>query len=114
MLQFSPHVTPANTAHVHHMLVYICDSLNTTDPGGPCDDVSDGLSSCLGGTLIAAWAVGGQVVGIYHLCVIFHFECRISYIHLMLPMDWEAMSIAMHSFKCTTIIQTDYQVSQLQ
>ncbi|XP_019856277.1 PREDICTED: DBH-like monooxygenase protein 1 [Amphimedon queenslandica] len=42
------------------MLVYICDSLNTTDPGGPCEDVSDGLSSCLGGTLIAAWAVGAQ------------------------------------------------------
>ena len=67
MLQFSPRVTPANAAHVHHMLVYICDSLNTTDPGGPCGDVSEGLSSCLGGTLIAAWAVGGQVNGIDHL-----------------------------------------------
>ena len=44
------------------MSIYICDSLNTTDPGGPCDDVSEGLSSCLRKTLIAAWAVGGEVI----------------------------------------------------
>ena len=42
-------MTVGNTAHVHHMVVYTCDSLNTTDPGGPCDDVSKGLSSCLEG-----------------------------------------------------------------
>ena len=47
------------------MLIYICESLNTTDPGGPCSDVSDGLSSCLSGTLLAAWAIGGHVMKHY-------------------------------------------------
>ena len=55
------------------MVVYICDSLNTTDLGGPCDDVSDGLSSCLGSTLIAAWAVGGQVIRL--ICILLLDMC---------------------------------------
>ena len=62
-MQFSPHVTEDNTAHVHHMLVYLCESINTTDPGGPCNTVSQSLASCVGGTLLGAWAVGGQVNG---------------------------------------------------
>ena len=74
------------------MLVYICDSLNTTDPGGLCDDVSAGLSSCLGSTLIAAWAVGGQVIRLICIVYLYCYWIRVYRILYFLPilhMAWE-------------------------
>ena len=67
-------MTVGNTAHVHHMVVFTCDSLNTTDPGGPCDDVSKGLSSCLEGIPIVDWTVGGPVSARF-LCNLFYGYC---------------------------------------
>ena len=61
VLQVSPLVDEGNEAHVHHMLVYLCNELNTTDPDGPCHTVSDSLTNCFSGLLIGAWAVGGEV-----------------------------------------------------
>ena len=65
VLQVSPLVDEGNEAHVHHMLVYLCNELNTTDPDGPCHTVSESLSNCLSGLLIGAWAVGGEVGSYY-------------------------------------------------
>ena len=62
--QFSPSVTKGNDAHVHHLLVYLCDSLNETHVGngGSCrDGVANEVAECRSGVLIAAWAVGGEV-----------------------------------------------------
>ena len=63
-VQFSPLVTKGNDAHVHHLLIYLCDGLNNTHVGvgGVCDDnVANEVEECRGGTVIAAWAVGGEV-----------------------------------------------------
>ena len=57
-------MTEGNEAHVHHFLIYLCSSINETHVGngGPCDDgVPEAVAACRGGTLIAAWAVGGEV-----------------------------------------------------
>ena len=77
------------------MLIYICDSLNTTDPGGPCDDVSEGLSSCLRGTLIAAWAVGAQVMKFGLSILILLDTCRILFFLPILHTAWEVTSTDM-------------------
>ena len=53
-----------NEAHVHHLLVYLCTGINDThiDSGGVCDEeVGDEVNDCRGGSVIAAWAVGGEV-----------------------------------------------------
>ena len=53
-----------NEAHVHHLLIYLCNTINDTHVGngGDCDgDVADEVEECRGGILIAAWAVGGEV-----------------------------------------------------
>ena len=54
-----------NEAHVHHLLIYLCDGLNHTHVGngGDCDgdNVANEVSECRGGTVIAAWAVGAEV-----------------------------------------------------
>ena len=60
---------PEAAAHVHHMILYVCDGLDTIYDqltpeqldGGPCfSEVSGALGAC-SRTIIAAWAVGGQV-----------------------------------------------------
>ena len=53
-----------NEAHVHHLLIYLCSSVNETrlGIGGDCDGgVADDSRECPGGLVIAAWAVGGEV-----------------------------------------------------
>ena len=57
-------MTEGSAAHVHHFLIYVCTGLNDTHVGngGDCDDdVANEVQECRGGTLIAAWAVGGEV-----------------------------------------------------
>ena len=69
-LQFEPIVHPEAAAHVHHMILYICNDLDaeldqlTPEQlaGGPCyTGAHPALAQCTGQTIIAAWAVGGQV-----------------------------------------------------
>ena len=64
ILQYSPIISPNEFQYVHHMLIYLCDSLEATDVGAsaPCGGaVGASVSQCLSGELIAAWAVGGNV-----------------------------------------------------
>ena len=70
-LQYEAVVHPAAAAHVHHMILYSCNGLDSQldqlTPeqlaGGPCSDgaTASALNLCRGETIIAAWAVGGQV-----------------------------------------------------
>ena len=49
---------------MHHLVIYLCTSLNDTyvGNGGDCDDgVGSEVSECRGGRVIAVWAVGGEV-----------------------------------------------------
>ena len=65
--QYSPLIdsTVNDTMHVHHILLYMCASLNeTTDLGAgfDCDrDATPTLQACSAGQVIAGWAVGGEV-----------------------------------------------------
>ena len=71
-LQYEPVIHPEAAAHVHHMILYICNDLDSEFDqltpaqltGGPCFSVttSAALQRCSGQTIIAAWAVGGQVL----------------------------------------------------
>ena len=62
-------MTEGNEAHVHHLLIYVCEGVNETHlgNGGDCDgDVAQEVRDCRGGVLFAAWAVGGgggKIVG---------------------------------------------------
>ena len=56
-------MTEGNTAHVHHMLVYLCSSLNASHSGGVCSDVISSIN-CSNATLLAGWAIGGEVTKI--------------------------------------------------
>ena len=70
-LQFEPIVHPEAAAHVHHMLLYVCNDLDAEFDrltpeqlaGGPCytGAAHSALARCTGQTIIGAWAVGGQV-----------------------------------------------------
>ena len=78
--QFGPVFTEGNEAHVHHLLVYLCDGINETHvgKGGECEEgVPEAVAACRQGTLIAGWAVGGEVSSVFccswlHLC-----ECQV-------------------------------------
>ena len=69
--QFEPSIHEPASPHVHHMIIYECDSAvdlsNFTDEqlrGGPCytDPSVLPLTTCLiRGSVVAAWAVGGEV-----------------------------------------------------
>ena len=68
-LQFGPVVAEGNEAHVHHLLIYLCEGINDTHVGisGECEEgLPEELDACRGGTLIAAWAVGGEVSSHYN------------------------------------------------
>ena len=69
--QYEPVVHPEAAAHVHHMILYICNDLDAAFDrltpeqlsGGPCNNGQfAALTNCTGQTIIAAWAVGGQVL----------------------------------------------------
>ena len=69
-LQLEPVVHPEAAAHVHHMLLYVCNDLNADFDqltpeqlaGGPCyGGAHPTFLKCTGLTVIGAWAVGGQV-----------------------------------------------------
>ena len=62
--QYSPLIVDDNSAYVHHMLVYICGTLNEAEvnDSAPCfGGVGESLNECRNGELIGAWAVGGEV-----------------------------------------------------
>ena len=70
--QIAPVINPADGSHVHHMLIYECDSLDDSYIGYSASCYSAGgraVSQCLQGTLIAAWAVGGEVCVYVCVCV---------------------------------------------
>lgn len=63
-MQYSPIISPNDFQYVHHILAYLCDSLDETDVGASdsCGGaVSSSVRQCLGGEIIAGWAVGGNV-----------------------------------------------------
>ena len=66
--QIAPVINPAGGSHVHHMLIYECDTLDDSYIGysASCGAGGTVVSQCLRGTLIAAWAVGGEVC--VHIC----------------------------------------------
>ena len=59
-------LSPESIRQVHHILVYLCDGLNLTghmDVGvkHECDGISEEVQPCRFDSIIAAWAVGGNV-----------------------------------------------------
>ena len=63
ILQFSPLITEDSSPHVHHILVYLCgtiepSTLNST--GSRCDSAPADVRGCRY-QAIAAWAIGGTV-----------------------------------------------------
>ena len=69
-IQYEPVVHPEAAAHVHHMILFTCkgidaelDQLTPEElAGGPCDAPTSPIRRCFTGTtIIAVWAVGGQV-----------------------------------------------------
>lgn len=65
-LQFNQTLSPDSAQHVHHMTVYICEGMNLT--GHPdvgctfdCDNITEQIRPCRASSIIAGWAVGGNV-----------------------------------------------------
>ena len=49
---------------MHHLLIYVCDGLDGLDlttEQGACHTLDQRIRRCVGGILIGAWAVGGEV-----------------------------------------------------
>ena len=64
--QYGAVLSQESIRHVHHIIVYLCDGTNLT--GHPevgvkqeCDGISEEVQPCRLATIIAAWAVGGNV-----------------------------------------------------
>ena len=63
-MQFSPRITPTNTALVHHIIVYLCGALVNVTEGQSSlcvGAVGTSLDECRLGVVLGAWAVGGEV-----------------------------------------------------
>ena len=59
-----------SSSYVHHMLIYLCSSLDETEVGtsAPCEGmVGETVTECRSGSLIAGWAVGGAVSDFFDL-----------------------------------------------
>ena len=70
LCQFSPKITPNDFQYVHHMLIYLCGSLDETEVGTSalCEGkVGETVRECRSGSLIAGWAVGGAVSDFFNL-----------------------------------------------
>ena len=77
-MQFGPVVPTATLRYVHHIVVYLCSNLNHTHVGASseCENANLDIALCRGGgTIIAAWAVGGEVIS---ACTTFRFKCSLS------------------------------------
>ena len=64
-------MTEGNEAHVHHLLIYLCDTISEHDVGngGPCEIVVPRqVSACRDGALVGGWAVGGEVSFLSLIC----------------------------------------------
>lgn len=62
-VQFAPVISAESTEHVHHILVYHCNNLDESHEGEmvECDNADTPIATCRGATVLAAWAVGGNV-----------------------------------------------------
>ena len=63
--QFEPYIQKGNEGFVHHFLLYECEGNfveKDFDEGVDCDDLPNmAYAKCRDSSLVAAWAVGGQV-----------------------------------------------------
>lgn len=78
-LQFAARITPESAQHVHHMLLYLCDGQNFTgDPAvaigvsQECNGISERIQPCRYSTIVAGWAIGGNVIICSYRCVDTH------------------------------------------
>ena len=65
--QLSPDITSESSQYVHHIVVYLCEALDHSHVGesSECENANLIIQQCRGGgTVIAAWAVGGIVSSI--------------------------------------------------
>ena len=63
-MQYSPRITPTNTAFVHHIIVYLCGALVNVTEGqsSPCVGAAGvSLDECRLGVVLGGWAIGGEV-----------------------------------------------------
>ena len=82
-LQFGPVIPSASARYVHHIAVFLCSNLNHTHVGASseCKNAHIDIGLCFGGgTIIAAWAVGGEVSWLVYGCD----NNNLSFFHLIL------------------------------
>ena len=69
LFQIDPVIQEGNEGIVHHMLLYECDDdfprSNLSYEGMGSPDMPPAVRQCVGPSIIAGWAIGGQV-----LCII--------------------------------------------
>ena len=72
--QLSPNITSAGSQYVHHIIVYLCETLDQSHVGesSECENANLIIQQCRGGgTVIAAWAVGGIVSSLLRFCHVY-------------------------------------------
>ena len=71
--QLSPDITSESSQYVHHIVVYLCETLDHSHVGesSECENANLIIQQCRGGgTVIAAWAVGGIVSSfVFAMCI---------------------------------------------
>jgi len=68
----SPVISSNSTQHVHHMLVFLCATLNNSHvgTGSDCGSANVNIEQCRRGVkLIGAWAVGASVSCLYTVVI---------------------------------------------
>ena len=64
---------------MHHILVFLCNSLSDEDIGSSsvCDSASQNVTSCKGeGSILGGWAVGGNERSILEsVYILYHVQC---------------------------------------
>lgn len=59
-----PNITEHTSPYVHHMVLYHCGADFNDTVSEDCDlpNIRQRLNSCYNGEVVAAWAVGGEVI----------------------------------------------------
>ena len=73
--QYTPLISENSQQYVHHIVIYECPQLDESvvGAGGHCDgEISNSVGQCRLGTVLAVWAVGGEV-GLFFFCCCFFF-----------------------------------------
>ena len=107
--QHGPIISSASKNNVHHIILYVCDAFDHAHAniGSHCDDASVSIRYCAKSTIMATWAVGGEVS-----CLLL-FKPYITFLQFLCNLNYSTYYVS--SFlpsKLQHLVSTYYKLQQ--